>query len=220
MLSQTPFSPTTSGSGFLTPPPDDEQTLAMFRRDQDGLGFVMNLTRLWAQLPEALDGLGHLMSLTARAAGLTMRQRSILITSCASSIGDSYCSLVWGAKLAGFAGPRAAASVLRGDDADLDPDERVLARWARVVSTRPSDTTEQDVEELRATGLTDQQIFALTLFVTLRAAFALVNDALGAHPDILVAAAAPSPVREAVTYGRPATASAPACTGPREGTPT
>jgi alkylhydroperoxidase family enzyme len=101
-----------------------------------------------------------------------MRQRSIVISACASSVGDSYCSLVWGAKLAGFTDSRVAASVLLGDDAGLDPDEQVLARWARSVSTSPSDTTAQHIEELRATGRIDRQIFALTLFVAMRAAFA------------------------------------------------
>jgi alkylhydroperoxidase family enzyme len=123
------------------------------------MGFVMNLTRLWAQLPEAMDGYAYLVGLAAREAGLTIRQRSVLISACAASIRDSYCSLVWGAKLAGFAGAPTAASVLSGDDSDLDAEEKVLARWARMVSTRPNDTTEDDVDELRATGLTDHVLF-------------------------------------------------------------
>jgi alkylhydroperoxidase family enzyme len=183
----------------------------MFRRDQDSLGFVMNLTRLWAQLPDAMDGYANLVSLTARVADLTMRQRGVLISACASSIGDSYCSLVWGAKLASFTSPGGAASVLLGDDGDLDPGEKVLARWARLVCTRANDTTAEDVEELRATGLTDQQIFALTLFIALRAAFSRVNDALGAQPDAPIVASAPSHVRDAVIFGRRAAPSSPSC---------
>lgn len=119
--------------------------------------------------------------------------------------------LVWGSKLAGFAGAPAAASVLLGDDSDLDPGEKVIARWARVVSTRPNDTTEDGVDELRATHLTDQQIFALTLFVALRSAFARVNDALGVEPDAAVLASASPAVRDAVTFGRPASQPMPGC---------
>jgi alkylhydroperoxidase family enzyme len=211
MCTATATKSATPGWGFLTPPPDDDLTRAMYQADQEGLGFVMNLTRLWAQLPDAMDAYGHLVRLAAQTAGLTMRQRSILISACASSVGDSYCSLVWGAKLASFTDSRVAASVLIGDDAGLDPDEQVLARWARWVSTGPSDTTAQHVEELRASGRTDRQIFALTLFVAMRAAFACVNDALGAQPDGLVAATAPPAVREAVTYGRPSGSFAVTC---------
>lgn len=200
-----------AGWGFLTPPSADDRAEALFQRDQEGLGFVMNLTRLWTQLPEAMDAYGGLVSLAARSAGLTMRQRSLLVSACASSVGDSYCSLAWGSKLAGFVGPETSASVLRGDDADLDPGERVLSRWARLVATHPNDTTAADVEELRACGFSDQQIFALTLFVALRAAFAYVNDALGAQPDAPITATAPSPVRQAVTFGRPASGPVPAC---------
>jgi alkylhydroperoxidase family enzyme len=201
---------TPSGWGFLAPPPD-ERTETVYQRDQDRLGFVMNLTRLWAQLPEALDGYSYLVGLAAREAGLTVRQRSVLISACAASIRDSYCSLVWGAHLADFAGPPAAASVLMGDDSGLEAEEKVLARWARVVATRPNDTTEDDVDELRATGRTDRQIFALTLFVALRAAFATVNDALGVGPDAAVLASASPVVRDAVTFGRPASPTAPGC---------
>jgi len=201
----------TSGCGFLAPSPEDERTEALYRRDQDRLGFVMSLTRLWAQLPGAVDGYSQLVGLAAREAGLTMRQRSVLISACAASIRDSYCSLVWGDKLAGFTGAPAAASVLRGDDSDLNANEKVLARWARVVSTRPNDTTVDDVDELRAIGLSDQQIFALTLFVALRAAFASVNDALGVEPDAAVLASASPAVRDAVTFGRPTSRSAPGC---------
>lgn len=193
----------TSGRGFLAPPPD-ERTGPPYRRDRDGLGYVMNLTRLWAQLPDAMDGYGHLVGLAAQEAGLTMRERSVLISACAASIRDSYCSLVWGTKLAGFAGASAAASVLLGGESDLDAEEQVLARWARKVSTCPNDTTEGDVQDLRAAGRTDQQIFALTLFVALRVAFASVNDALGVQPDAAVHASAPPAVRDAVTFGRPA----------------
>jgi hypothetical protein len=42
-----------------------------------------------------------------------------------------------------------------------------------------------------------------TAFIDFRLAFSTINDALGAAPDLEVAAAAPEPVRAAVSYGRP-----------------
>ena len=47
----------------------------------------------------------------------------------------------------------------------------------------PNATTEVHVEELRAIGYDDRQIFAITVFVALRIAFSMVNDTLGAAPD-------------------------------------
>ncbi len=79
-------------------------------------------------------------------ASLTFRQRAILVTACASALGDSYCSLAWGKKLAGDAGATVAEGVLRGDDAALDDTERVLARWARQLARDPNSTTAADVQ--------------------------------------------------------------------------
>ena len=134
----------------------------------------------------------------------TFRQRGILVAACASTLGDSYCSLAWGSQLAGDAGADLAGDVLRGDDAALDATERALARWARQVTRDPNATAAADVESLRAAGYDDAQIFAITLFVALRIAFSTVNDALGARPDRELLASVPDAVRDAVTFGRPA----------------
>lgn len=202
------------GRGFLAPPPQAAEGTpagALQRRDREDLGFVMNLTWLWSHLPESLEGYAHLAGSAARTAGLTPRQRAVVVSACASAVGDSYCSLVWGTKLAGFVGPDAAAAVLLADDQGLDRHERVLADWARTVVTDPSSSTAEDVERLRAIGLSERQILALTLFVALRAAFAAVNGALGAQPDGLVAAVAPRAVRAAVAFGRPPSDSGRVC---------
>jgi alkylhydroperoxidase family enzyme len=125
------------------------------------------------------------------------------VTSCASTLGDSYCSLVWGKRLAEHAGNEAAAAVLRGDDAALDVSERALARWARRVADDPNSTTVADVDELRAAGFDDAQIFAITVYAALRLAFSTVNDALGALPDRRLSHEVPTEIRDAVSFGRP-----------------
>jgi uncharacterized peroxidase-related enzyme len=173
------------------------------------MGYVMNVSTVWAHDPAALDGLSDLLGHFSRAGSLTHRQRAILVTSCASALGDSYCSLAWGTKLADEVGADVAARVLRGDDASLGASERVLARWARQLARDPSSTTAGDVRALRAAGFDDAQIFAITAFVALRIAFSTVNDALGARPDRQLGVEAPAAVRDAVTFGRPIPGSEP-----------
>jgi hypothetical protein len=73
------------------------------------------------------------------------------------------------------------------------------------VARDPNATEARDVQPLRDAGYDDAQIFAITVFVALRLAFAIVNDALGARPDAELLATVPASVRDAVTYGRPAT---------------
>jgi len=135
--------------------------------------------------------------------GLTFRQRGVLVSACASTLGDSYCSLAWGSKLAGASDPQTAAGVLRGDDSRLDPAEQALARWARKVTGDANATSAADVQELTAAGFSPAQILGITTFVGLRMAFSTVNDALGARPDGELAASAPAEVLMAVDFGRP-----------------
>lgn len=195
---------TINGAGFLESPQPTPAVRRLYADDVEQLGYVMNLSRLWGHQPELHSELFDLIGRAARAGGLTFRQRGVLVTAFAAAFGDSYCSLAWGKKLAGVAGADLAGAALRGDDHGLDPMERALARWARKVTRHPSHTEASDVQELRDAGYDDAQIFAITTFVALRIAFAVVNDALGARPDYELVATVPAPVRDAVTYGRPA----------------
>jgi len=189
--------------GFLAVPAMSEEAQSLFDEDMADVGYVMNVSRLWAYQPLTVKALFDLMRQCLRPSPLSLRQRGILVTACASALGDSYCSISWGAKLAKEAGGTAASGVLNGDDEGLSPAERAMATWARKVARNPNATTSADIEELRGAGFDDNQIFAITVFVALRLAFSTVNDALGATPDPELFAAAPDEVAAAVTYGRP-----------------
>ncbi len=181
---------------------------ALAEGDRAGLGYVMNVNRMWGHQAQMHDDLFAVVQQAVDAAGLTLRDRGVLITTLASTIGDSYCSLAWGGKLAGEADADVAAAVLRGDHSGLDDRERALAAWAGKVSGDANGTTADDLDELRAAGYDDPQILAITAFVALRAAFSTINDALGARPDAELVAQLPAAILDAVSYGRPAAASA------------
>ena len=183
----------------MTPP-----ARALYDEDTAESGYVWNVSRLWAYQPETVNRLFELMSEAFRPSGLGFRQRGILVTAAASTLGDSYCSLAWGGKLASATEPDLAASVLRGTDDELNEQERAMAAWARKVVKDPNSTTPTDVQALRDAGLNDEQIFAITTFVALRVAFSTVNDALGAHPDPQLVKSLPKEIVDAVGYGRPA----------------
>jgi uncharacterized peroxidase-related enzyme len=188
---------------FLAEPPVSPQVQALYDQDLAGGGYVSNGSRLWAHQPETRKGLFELMSAAFRPSGLTFRQCGILVTAAASALGDSYCSLAWGAKLGQASDAAIAAGVLNGSDAGLTGQEKAMAAWARKVARNPNATTPADVQALREAGLGDGQIFAITAFVALRLAFSTVNDSLGAQPDAELAQSVPREVREAVAYGRP-----------------
>jgi len=188
---------------FLSEPPANEATAKLYARDIAGDGYVANLTRLWAWRPDVFDAFTGLRKLLTDKAALSMRERAILVCATAANLGDSYCALAWGKRLAAQIDAATAASVLQRDEAArLTARERALAAWAGLVARKPNAITTEDVDQLRAAGLTDDAIFDATVFVAFRLAFSTVNDALGARPDRELAAAAPVEVRDAVVYGR------------------
>jgi alkylhydroperoxidase family enzyme len=195
---------TAEGTGFLDAPAPSAGMQRLADSNVERLGFVMNLSSLWGHHPALYERLSALIDEAGHAGGLTLRQRAVLIASCASALGDSYCSLTWGRRLAREAGADAAAGVLRGADDGLDPAEQALARWARTMTRQPSCSEAEDLQPLRDAGYDDAQIFAISVFVALRLAFAFVNDALGAQPDAELLTIVPAAVRDAVTFGRPA----------------
>ncbi|MDQ6934031.1 MAG: methyltransferase domain-containing protein [Actinomycetota bacterium] len=200
-ITARPAASRSSGAGFLGPAEETPQVRRLFDEDVEDMGFVMNASRLWAHLPDQLDALFALMGQVVSP--VSLRERGILVTATASTLGDSYCSLAWGKKLAGFADADLAAGVLTGEDAGLTESEQALATWARRVAGDPNGIKAGDVESLRTVGYDDAQILAITLFVALRLAFSTVNDALGARPDRQLGDSVPAPVRAAVTWGRP-----------------
>ena len=197
-----PDSANRSESGFLAAPPRTPEAQQLFDDDLQGGGYVTNVSRLWANLPHALHQLSDLLAETTDAGALTYRQRAVLVTTTAASLGDAYCSLAWGKKLADVANPAVAASVIEGETEGLEAEEKALADWARLVVEDPNATTDEDIEALRRAGFQDDQIFAITVFVSLRLAFATVNDALGAVPDRQLSDTVPDAVRAAVSFGR------------------
>lgn len=189
--------------GFLNVPEITAEAQQSFDEDVAELGYVMNVSRLWAYQPATATGLFNLLRQTNAGDRLSVRQRVILVAACASAFGDSYCALVWGSKLAEASDADTAAGVLRGVDHGLDAGEQAIAGWARKVARHPNGTTAADVQALRDAGFSDSQIFTITVFVALRLAFATVNDALGLRPDAALRSSTPAVVFDAVKLGRP-----------------
>lgn len=189
---------------FLSDPDPHPAVSAMLDADRAEQGFVMNLTRVWAHQPDVHSAYVALVTTAAEAAGLSFRDRGVLVTALASTVGDAYCSIAWGGRLAAEAGdPAVPVAVLTGSDDGLDERERALAAWARAVARDPAGTTRGDVDRLRAVGLDDAQVVAATAYVAARLAFSAVNGALGARPDADLHESTPPEVLAAVTWGRP-----------------
>lgn len=185
--------------------PQSQERDAAYASDRDSDGYVWNVTRLWGWRADVYRDFAALRSSLMASSSLTDRDWAVLVTAAAAQLGDSYCSLAWGPKLAKLTDPETAAQLIAGERTPaLSEREQVLAAWTRRLVVDPNATTADDVARLRAVGLGDREIFEATAFVAFRLAFSTVNDALGAEPDRQLADAAPDPIRAAVGFGRPA----------------
>lgn len=187
---------------FLTEPPETDASRRLYEADLASDGYVGNLTRLWAWRPDVLEAFTALRGLVTEGSALTLEDYAVLVAATASALGDAYCSLAWGSKLAALVDAETAAVVLQGQTGGLSDRQRALTEWARQVVRDPNGTTETQVESLRRVGLDDRSIFEATAFIAMRLAFSTVNDALGAAPDLQLAQAAPDTIRQIVTFGR------------------
>lgn len=188
---------------FLREPPETDAVRAAHEAERASEGYLSNHTRLWSWRIDLDEEFRRLRNQIMSSSALTARDFAVLVTSTAAQLGDSYCSLAWGPRLASLSDEGTAARVLGGDSFEgLSERDAALADWARRIVRDPNATTERDVERLREVGLGEREIFEATAFVAFRLAFSTVNDALGAVPDDELTAAAPEPIRAAVTYGR------------------
>jgi len=163
--------------------PPSEESAALAAEDVADLGFVSNVTRLWSHEPAVFEGLFDLIHSSGRAAGVSVAERGVATIVGSGLVGDSYCPLAWGEKLAGKTTPEMAASVIGGSDGMLDDRSRAIAVWARKVAGSPRSVTPADLDEILAAGFTAAQVLSLTTFIALRVAFSTVNGVLGAAPE-------------------------------------
>ena len=190
---------------FLNEPAPSEGQQNMYDADVAQDGFVWDNSKLWGHHPDPdLDqGLTELIVATAQAAGLSKRDKAMLVIGQSTMIGDSYCSLAWGRWLTEWEDADTAVAALKNEQTPFTERERALADWARKIADDPNSTTPDDIERLRHLGFDDPQILALTIYTGLRMALSATNDALGARPDLALAEMLDPAVRDAVTWGRP-----------------
>lgn len=187
---------------FLEEPAPSAGQEKLYAEDLADDGYVWDLTRVWAHQPEAHEQLMRLFDATADAAGLTPRDKAVIVLAQAAAIGDSYCAVAWGKRLTDWSDPHTAIAALTADDEPFSEREQALAAWARTVARSPGSSTPQDIQRLRDSGFSEPQIAALTIYAGLRTAFSSINGSLGARPDMALAETVDPGVRDAITWGR------------------
>ncbi len=177
------------------------EVAAAFERDRLTLGYVANYTKLLARRPAVLEAWRGLNA--AVKTSMDPRRYELATLAAARRLRSSYCCLAHGTVLVGqFDAMPEVRALVSGARGDLDPVDEAVVRLAEKVAGGAADLTEEDLSEVRALGLSDDEILDVVLAAAARCFFSTALDATGTEPDAAYRSMDPQ-LRESLTVGRP-----------------
>ncbi|MEU4608786.1 carboxymuconolactone decarboxylase family protein [Kribbella sp. NPDC023972] len=180
---------------FIDSPSDQ----GFFDRNRAPAGHVPNYVKTFAARPEVYDAWKQLNG--AIRAAMDQRRYELVTLAAATALKSSYCSLAHGQILADkFYTSEEVAALVEGPA--LDPVDRAIMTFARKVALAADSVTQADVDELKAVGLSDDDVLDVTLAAAARCFFSKTLDATGTPPDAAYNTL-PETLRKALTVGRP-----------------
>jgi uncharacterized peroxidase-related enzyme len=155
----------------------------LYEADLAAKGYIPNYTRLFSLRPEAYRAWAQLVR--AIGAPMDLRRYELVTIAAATALRSRYCVAAHGAILESKFYDRGQLEAIVRDfrDAGLDPVDVAIMAFAEKVALRAYDVTEADVEELRARGLSDEDVLDVALAAAARSFFSKTLDAMGSEPD-------------------------------------
>ena len=177
----------------------------MYATDRAAFGDLPNLTQAFSLRPEVYAAWRHLNG--AVKGGMDLRRYELATLAAARRLRSSYCALAHGSVLLNnaFVDTQGLRALMEDDAAaaaDLSPVDADIMAFADKVADDATSVGQEDIDRLRAHGLSDTDILDVVLTAAARCFFSTCLDALGAAPDAKYAALDPA-VRDALTVGRP-----------------
>jgi uncharacterized peroxidase-related enzyme len=151
-----------TGSWFPVPaesdlPPDLQ---GLFRKSRERLGMVPNVFRVYSYRPERMRAwFAHFKDLHVPTEHLTAADREMIAVVVSQTNGCLYCLVAHGAALREALGDPIVADRITLDwrRAGLDARRAAVCAYAEKVTRTPRELTREDLDALRAQGLTDEE---------------------------------------------------------------
>ena len=175
----------------------------MYETDREVFGgFLPNLTKGFSPRPDVYAAWRQLNG--AIKANMDLRRYELATLAAASRLRSSYCALAHGSILLDkFMGPDDVRAVVGNHDARaLDDVDRAVIELADKVALDASSVTQDDIDRLRALGLSDADVMDVVLAASARCFFSKALDGLGIEADAKYAQLGPELV-DALAIGRP-----------------
>jgi uncharacterized peroxidase-related enzyme len=174
----------------------------LLEADRAQRGYLPNYARAFAHRPEVYRAWRALLG--AVTANMDARRYELATLAAARRLRSSYCMLAHGKVLADrFLTEDEVAALARAQPTDsVDEVDRAVMELADKVAADATSVTREDVERLRAHGLSDAEIMDVVLAAAARCFFTKTLDSLGVEPDAAYREL-PASFRDALTVGRP-----------------
>jgi uncharacterized peroxidase-related enzyme len=153
-----------SETGSWFPVPDEAELPAdlqkLFRTAQERIGLVPNVFRVYSFRPDRLRAwFTHFKDLHVPTENLSTADREMIAVVVSMVNGCLYCLVAHGAALREALGDPIVADRITLDwrRAGLDPRRTAICAYAEKLTRTPREVTHEDLESLRAQGLTDEE---------------------------------------------------------------
>jgi len=191
---------------FITPVPDDDDDsdLARYYRSQRAAwGFLPNYAGAFSTRPDVAQA-WNVLNATIRD-GMDRRRFEIATIGAARALRSTYCTAAHSKFLRDVCGDEATMQSIteQPDGSALGPEDRVVYEFAAKVATEAASVEADDVDRLRAAGLTDREIADVVFAASARCFFTAVLDGLGAQLDVQTAETFPEEMLSSMIVGRP-----------------
>ena len=174
----------------------------LYAADVADQGYVANYTRVFALRPEVLAGWAQLNGAIMHE--MDLRRYELVTLAAARALRSTYCAMAHGRLLRDrFYDPETVRRIATDHArAGLTPAEVAVMDFADQVSRDAPSIGPDDIQRLRAHGLSDTDILDVALAAAARCFFSTVLDAMGAQADGALSEDLEPPLRAALTVGR------------------
>lgn len=156
----------------------------LYDADLKNLGYIPNYSKTLSLRPEVLAAWQNLLK--SFRTNMRLRRYELVTIAAATALKCTYCSLVHGTILSSnvFSPEEVTEIVKDFRNAGLEPAEVSMMSYAQKIIIDANQVTQEDIDELRSHGLTDEEVLDITFTATGRSFFSKTLDALGAVPDM------------------------------------
>ncbi len=166
-------------------PSDAEGDVAsIYDNEMASMGKVMEATQCWTARPDILAPVEHLLNQIRDGFSLGLVNFRLITLVAAKHVPSSYCSHVYFKSLSGTIGREQALAVHRDyRNAGLTEQQVAMLAYTEQITVDASQIDQDDVDSLRAVGLTDLNIADIALAASFRNFLGRYFDAVGARVE-------------------------------------